>query len=462
MEQKMTRLSVCKAPVLFLACLVSLPVLGGEARGVTVGTVPGGSVPDPSDSAPTVGEEYTVDLVIVNNSFSKVGCPGDLVQCGKGIQVDVEPASGSLSFSAQVILACTDGTCATQEPGTVLFESCTPHSTANCTVTCNPVGSPVNAVQLNVSGTGCTVPAGGMCTTNGCTNPAGGTFNVATVKVKQVQPASAGAGVPPAPSLQFVMQGAANMRGTVGTCSAGTCSNTAAGYTCASNTDCNFSNLNAEPVFSSTSLFATSCFAAVDKEVSCDGGATFHDVGLVTADEDGHGDVCLSWNGHDTVPAESVKVRYRVAELGGADLQSCTVTEGNNGFPTTVTVGGVSGTACTTDADCANVSSVGTVACEMDMGVCATLGGFCNATTRCGNGPGGGRDPAGGGCVAALAVNSAMCTTALSAAEPDTATVNCQCITNATPPVGIPTSAFDEANFMCETPGLNVIKTCPP
>ena len=161
----MTRLSVCKASVLFLACLVSLPVLGGEARGVTVGTVTGGSVPDPSDSAPTVGEEYTVDLVIVNNSFSKVGCPGDLVHCGKGIQVNVEPPSGSLTFSAQVILACTDGTCATQEPGTVLFESCTPHSTANCTVTCNPVGSPVNAVQLNVSGTGCTVPAGGMCTT---------------------------------------------------------------------------------------------------------------------------------------------------------------------------------------------------------------------------------------------------------------------------------------------------------
>src|SRR5207244_7016075 len=184
---------------------------------------------------------------------------------------------------------------------------------------------------------------------------------------------SAGAGIPPAPSLQFVMQGAANMRGTVGTCSAGTCSNTAAGYTCASNTDCNFSNLNAEPVFSSTSLFATSCFAAVDKEVSCDGGVTFHDVGLVTGDEDGHGDVCLSWNAHDTVAAESVKVRYRVAELGGADLQSCTVTEGNNGLPTAVTLGGVSGTAWTTDGDCAKVRSMVAVARAWVMWMCARV-----------------------------------------------------------------------------------------
>src|SRR5213595_197542 len=33
------------------------------------------------------------------------------------------------------------------------------------------------------------------------------------------------------------------------------------------------------------------CAAKVDKQVSCDGGKTFHDVGLVTADEDGHTDV---------------------------------------------------------------------------------------------------------------------------------------------------------------------------
>src|SRR3989442_16012442 len=106
----MTRLRTFRVPAVLLAVLATLPMLGGEARGVTVGTVTGGSVPDPSDSAPTVGEEYTVDLVIVNNSFSKVGCPGDLVHCGKGIQVNVEPPSGSLTFSAQVILACTDGT----------------------------------------------------------------------------------------------------------------------------------------------------------------------------------------------------------------------------------------------------------------------------------------------------------------------------------------------------------------
>src|SRR5437870_8790677 len=51
-ELQMTRMS--KAPVLLLVCLVSLPILGGVAHGVTVGTVTGGSVPDPSNSAPTV------------------------------------------------------------------------------------------------------------------------------------------------------------------------------------------------------------------------------------------------------------------------------------------------------------------------------------------------------------------------------------------------------------------------
>src|SRR5213596_969278 len=38
------------------------------------------------------------------------------------------------------------------------------------------------------------------------------------------------------------------------------------------------------------------CVAKVDKQVSCDGGLSFHDVGLVTSDEDGHTDVCFGWN----------------------------------------------------------------------------------------------------------------------------------------------------------------------
>src|SRR5205814_6565839 len=84
------------------------------------------------------------------------------------------------------------------------------------------------------------------------------------------------------------------------------------------------------------------CVAKVDKQVSCDGGLTFHDVGLVSADDDGHTDLCLGWNAFTVdgtaVPAESIQVRYVVANAGRADLTSCTVAENNGGFPTTGTV----------------------------------------------------------------------------------------------------------------------------
>src|SRR5439155_26618996 len=79
------------------------------------------------------------------------------------------------------------------------------------------------------------------------------------------------------------------------------------------------------------------CVAKVDKQVSCDGGKTFHDVGLVTADEDGHTDVCFGWNaftiGGTSMPAEAIQVRYAVANAGTADLLTCSITEGNAGFP---------------------------------------------------------------------------------------------------------------------------------
>src|SRR5437867_8512259 len=79
------------------------------------------------------------------------------------------------------------------------------------------------------------------------------------------------------------------------------------------------------------------CVAKVDKQISCDGGLTFHDVGLVSADDDGHTDLCLGWNaftiGGTAMPAESIQVRYVVANAGRADLTSCTVAENNGGFP---------------------------------------------------------------------------------------------------------------------------------
>src|SRR5438132_1347821 len=174
------------------------------------------------------------------------------------------------------------------------------------------------------------------------------------------------------------------------------------------------------------SVNVRTCVAKVDKQVSCDGGLSFHDVGLVTSDEDGHTDVCFGWNAFTingtSIPGEAGQVRYVVANAGTADLLTCSITEGNAGFPTTVSVGSLAG-ACVADVDCGN------------------------AQATCVN----------GACVITSGANSATCSATLSAAEPDTATVTCDC----TPTPGeVQATAFDEASFECQTPGLTVTKVC--
>src|SRR5438094_340282 len=150
------------------------------------------------------------------------------------------------------------------------------------------------------------------------------------------------------------------------------------------------------------SVTVNTCVAKVDKQVSCDGGLTFHDVGLVSADDDGHADLCLGWNAFTVdgtaVPAESIQVRYVVANAGRADLTSCTVAENNGGFPTTVTVGPLAG-ACVADVDCGN------------------------AQATCVN----------GACVFTSGANSAACSATLLAAEPDKATVTCEIVGSVDP-----------------------------
>src|SRR5438477_5578943 len=174
------------------------------------------------------------------------------------------------------------------------------------------------------------------------------------------------------------------------------------------------------------SLTVNTCVAKVDKQVSCDGGLTFHDVGLVSADDDGHTDLCLGWNAFTVdgtaVPAEAIQVRYVVGNAGTADLLNCSIGEGNPGFPGTVSVGSLPG-ACVADVDCGN------------------------AQATCVN----------GACVFTSGANSAACSATLSAAEPDKAAVTCDCTTT---PGEVQATAFDEAKFQCLTPGLAVTKAC--
>src|SRR5438067_172772 len=174
------------------------------------------------------------------------------------------------------------------------------------------------------------------------------------------------------------------------------------------------------------SLTVNTCVAKVDKQVSCDGGLTFHDVGLVSADDDGHTDLCLGWNAFTVdgtaAAAEAIQVRYVVGNAGTADLLNCSIGEGNPGFPGTVSVGSLPG-ACVADVDCGN------------------------AQATCVN----------GACVFTSGASSAACSATLAAAEPDTATVTCDCTLT---PGEVQATAFDEANFQCQTPGLTVAKDC--
>src|SRR5436189_3889241 len=174
------------------------------------------------------------------------------------------------------------------------------------------------------------------------------------------------------------------------------------------------------------SVTVNTCVAKVDKQVSGDGGKTFHDVGLVSADDDGDTDRCVGWNAFTVdgtaVAAEAIQVRYAVGNAGTADLLNCSIGEGNPGFPGTVSVGSLAG-ACVADVDCGN------------------------AQATCVNGT----------CVFMSGANSAACSATLSAAEPDKATVTCDCTRT---PGEVQATAFDEANFQCQTPGLTVTKDC--
>jgi cysteine-rich repeat protein len=74
------------------------------------------------------------------------------------------------------------------------------------------------------------------------------------------------------------------------------------------------------------------CDVQVDKQVSCDGGTTWHDTGLVTNNEDGT-------NGCTADPSQPMMVRYQAKNIGTIDVFNCTIGESNVLFGTGVHVG---------------------------------------------------------------------------------------------------------------------------
>jgi len=146
------------------------------------------------------------------------------------------------------------------------------------------------------------------------------------------------------------------------------------------------------------------CAVKVDKQVSCDGGTTWVDQGLVDANEDGTGS-CIGVDG------EKVAVRYQVRNASGPQvtLYNCVATESNAGI---------------------------------------------------GPGPGAIGNILPGATTDFYLDDNQVCSDQLEAGEPDTVAVTCYCTADLNE--DLKASATDIADFECQNVGLEVTKVCDP
>ncbi len=174
-------------------------------------------------------------------------------------------------------------------------------------------------------------------------------------------------------------------------------------------------NLKSSSVDSGGTAFAQqTCGAAVDKQVSCDGGATWHDVAGVD-DADGlQAAGCTGWGGSS--PPE-VKVRYVATNLSannntsGNALENCTLVDSNGLVP--------------------GAPPIGTLGDGFD--------GFIGF---------------GAGGTAAL-----QCSDEFAQMEPNTATLVCECPADSGGPQ-VQVTVTDQAEIECQEPAIQVIKSC--
>jgi hypothetical protein len=144
------------------------------------------------------------------------------------------------------------------------------------------------------------------------------------------------------------------------------------------------------------------CSVKVDKQISCDGGATWQDAGLVSANEDGS-------LGCTAIDGRPIMVRYQVQNSGQVPLHSCVLTETNTAF-------GPPGTVPTPFAA--------------------------------------------GGTIQIAALQAPICNDDLEDNEPNTAAVSCFCQADLNPDDKV--SAFDSADVTCQSvPELSLTKVCP-
>ena len=149
------------------------------------------------------------------------------------------------------------------------------------------------------------------------------------------------------------------------------------------------------------------CLVQVDKQVSCDGGVTWVDQGLVFANEDG----TIFCNGVNNV-APAIQVRHQVQNAGQVPLFACVLDDTNNAFDL--------------DPDGVTITSPLVV---------------------------------GGSTGLVLAPGQPLCSDSLDANEPNTASVSCFCTPGQDP--DLKTSASDSADINCQSrPELSLTKVC--
>ncbi|MGA9725249.1 MAG: hypothetical protein WBQ86_22530 [Candidatus Binatus sp.] len=168
----------------------------------------------------------------------------------------------------------------------------------------------------------------------------------------------------------------------------------------------------------SISFNVATCGVAVDKQVSCDGGVTFHDVSGVDDTDPGSLTLgCMGFNAFGANPASQIEVRYQAKNTGNTDATCLTSnSQGLSDSNTVLIPSATSVSIPTSDSTYMTIDTVGPTACS----------------------------------------------TGLAALEPDTATLSCECATGNTAEPTILASAMDSATFTCASPQLNVMKTCGP
>jgi hypothetical protein len=149
-------------------------------------------------------------------------------------------------------------------------------------------------------------------------------------------------------------------------------------------------------------VLVSTCAVLVDKQISCDGGATWVDQGLVLANEGGS-------LGCTTTDGTPIMVRYQVNNAGQVPLHACVLTETNTAF-------GAPGSVPTPLAPGATTAFI-------------------------------------------PAPQTPLCSDSLENNEPDTASVSCFCRADLNPDDKV--SASDSADLTCQSrPELSVQKVC--